>query len=176
MRALSSDDVRASFINATEQELARLELPWWFDATLWDSLDYLGWTDPHLPERGYLVADTPWGLSGVVLRLPVHHARGRRALCNLCYTQHRGDGAVLMVARRAGKAGLNHNTVGTSICSDLACSLYLRGLRRSTGGGRLPETLDPDARIRRLRDNVAFFLARVAGPQPMAEAPNQTFD
>ena len=51
-----------------------------------------------------------------------------------------------MVARRAGRAGLNHNTVGTYICADLACSLYLRGLRRAVGGGRMPETLDEDAR------------------------------
>ncbi len=66
-----------------------------------------------------------------------------------------------MVARRAGKAGLNHNTVGTYICTDLACSLYLRGLRRAVGGGMMPETMDPDARIRRLQDNVEDFLGRV---------------
>ncbi|MFT3876235.1 MAG: FBP domain-containing protein [Propioniciclava sp.] len=168
MRALSPDEVRTSFINATEPELARLELPWWFDATLWDSLDYLGWTDPQLPDRGYLVAETGWGLAGVTLRLPSVRPRGRHALCNLCCTQHRGEGAVLMVARRAGKAGLDHNTVGTYICADLACSLYLRGLRRATGGGRLPETLDPDARTRRLRHNVEVFLSRVAGPPSAA--------
>lgn len=161
MKALTPDAVRGSFINATVPELERLELPWWFDATLWDSLDYLGWTDPALPERGYLVADTSFGLTGVVLRLPKNRPHGRRALCNLCWTQHRGQGALLMVARRAGKAGLNHNTVGTYICADLACSLYLRGLRRSVGGGMMPETLDPQARIERLRENIEDFLARV---------------
>lgn len=161
MRTLSEEEVRGSFVNATDAELARLELPWWFDATLWDSLDYLGWTDPSLPERGYLVAETSAGLVGVVLRLPKNRPHGRRALCNLCWTQHRGQGALLMVARRAGKAGLNHNTVGTYVCADLACSLYLRGLRRSFGGGMMPETLEPDARIRRLQDNVDDFLARV---------------
>ena len=51
--------------------------------------------------------------------------------------------------------------VGTYICADLACSLYLRGLRRSVGGGRMPETLDQDARIHRLGENVEDFLARV---------------
>lgn len=161
MRALTEDAVRGSFVNATDPEIERIDLPWWFDATLWDSLDYLGWTDPSLPDRGYLVSETSFGLVGAILRLPRNRPRGRRALCNLCFTQHRDHGALLMVARRAGKAGLNHNTVGTYICADLACSLYLRGLRRSVGGGMMPETLDPEARIRRLQNNVEDFLARV---------------
>lgn len=162
MHTLTEQAVRDSFVNATDAELERLDLPWWFGATLWESLDYLGWTDPSLPERGYLVSPTSFGLVGVVLRLPKARPHGRRALCNLCWTQHPGEGALLMVARRAGKAGLNHNTVGTYICADLACSLYLRGLRRAEGGGMLPETLDPSDRIRRLHDNVEDFLARVA--------------
>lgn len=161
MRALTESEVRESFVNATPAEMDRLELPWWFGATLWDSLDYLGWVDPALPERGYLVADTSFGVVGAILRLPKNRPQGRRALCNLCYTQHRSQGALLMVARRAGKAGLNHNTVGTYICTDLACSLCLRGLRRAVGGGMMPETMDPDARIRRLQDNVEDFLGRV---------------
>ena len=161
MRALTEAEVRDSFVNATEAELERLEPPWWFGATLWESLDYFGWVDPALPERGYLVSETSFGVVGVILRLPKNRPHGRGALCNLCWTQHPGQGALLMVARRAGKAGLNHNTVGTYICADLACSLYLRGLRRSVGGGRMPETLDQDARIHRLGENVEDFLARV---------------
>lgn len=161
VRTLSEREIRACFVNATDAELQRLELPWWFGATLWDSLDYLGWTDPSAPHRGYLVADTSFGLTGVVLRLPGARPSGRRALCSLCWTQHPGQGALLMVARRAGHAGRNHNAVGTSICADLACSLYVRGLRRSIGGGALPETLDPHARIRRLGENVEDFLGRV---------------
>ena len=35
-----------------------------------------------------------------------------------------------MVARRSGPRGRNLDTVGTYMCADLACSLYLRGLRR----------------------------------------------
>ena len=45
-----------------------------------------------------------------------------------------------------------------------------RGLRRAIGGGRMPETLDEDARVRRLRDNVEDFLARVVdsdAPRPV---------
>lgn len=162
MRALTEDEIRASFVNVTDDEARRLTMPWGLGAALWDSLDYLGWIDPAMPERGHLVADTSFGLVGILLRLPKGRPLGaRRALCNLCWTQHPGTGAILMVARRAGRAGLNHNTVGTYICADLACSLYVRGLRRALGGGRMPETLDETARITRLRDNVEDFLGRV---------------
>ncbi|MFV0451949.1 MAG: FBP domain-containing protein [Propioniciclava sp.] len=161
MRALTRDQVLGSFVNATDAEQDRLVLPWWIDATLWDSLDYLGWADPADARRSYLVADTSFGLIGIVLRLPTGGPGQRRTLCNLCCTQHRRQGALLMVARRSGRAGRNHNTVGTTICADLACSLYVRGLRRSDGGGALPETLDPGGRVARLQRNLEDFLGRV---------------
>ena len=66
-----------------------------------------------------------------------------------------------MVARRAGKAGLNHNTVGTYSCADLACSLYVRGLRRSLGGGAMPETITVGVRVQRLQDNLEDFLGSI---------------
>lgn len=162
MRPLTEPEVRDSFVNALPAELDRLALPWWFDAALWDSLDYLGWVDPALPERAYLVVAGHDRPTGVVLRLPKNRPQGHRALCNLCWTQHKSQGAVLMVARRAGDAGLNHNTIGTYVCADLACSAYVRGLQRSFGGGFLPETLDPDLRIARLQENVASFVGRIA--------------
>ena len=37
--ARTEDGVRGSFVNATDAELERLDVPWWFDATLWDSID-----------------------------------------------------------------------------------------------------------------------------------------
>jgi len=162
MRALGEDEFRGSFVNLAADQVERTPLPFGLPAMLWDALDYLGWVDPGAPEHGYLVADTSFGLVGIGLRLPRGHpAHARRTLCNLCLTQHPASGAVLMVAPRAGRAGLHHNTVGTTICADLACSLYLRGLRRTSGGGSLPETLDLDARVRRLHDNVEDFLGRV---------------
>ena len=157
MRALTADEVRGSFVNATEPELERLELPWWFDATLWDTLDYLGWVDPATPERGHLVAETSFGVVGVMLRLPKNRPRGRRALCNLCWTQHPGQGALLMVARRAGRAGLNHNTVGTYICADLACSLYARDLKQPARV-QPAETLSIEEKVARLQRNLTTFV------------------
>lgn len=173
MRPLTEDEIRASFINHHAPD--RIPMPWWIDATLWDTLDYLGWVDPASPTNAYLVAeshpssapvsedDGPRDLVGVALRLPKSRPlRGRRGLCNLCRTQHRGADAVMMVAPRAGEAGRNCNTVGTYICADLACSLYVRRLRRAVGGGFMPETLDVERRVSRLRRNLGSFIERVA--------------
>jgi hypothetical protein len=43
----------------------------------------------------------------------------RRSMCSMCVTTHTG-GVSLMVAPKAGKAGLQGNSVGACICSDLA--------------------------------------------------------
>ena len=76
--------------------------------------------------------------------------------CNLCHTGHPAEGVSLFVAPRTGAAGKNGNTVGTYICADLACSLYIRGLRPST----LPqgETLSVEARVQRLKGRLAAFV------------------
>ena len=65
-----------------------------------------------------------------------------------------------MVAPRAGKAGQQGHTVGTTICSDLACSLYVRG-KRDTGTPGMHETLSVEQRIDRLVGNLETFVARV---------------
>ncbi|WP_278260077.1 FBP domain-containing protein [Nocardioides convexus] len=61
---------------------------------------------------------------------------------------------------RAGKAGQNGDSVGTYICADLQCSLYVRG-RRKPDTERLPESLSVEQRIERLETNLAAFLGRV---------------
>ncbi len=165
MRPLSPDEIYGSFINLPER--VEVHLPWWLDVAGWDHLDYLGWVDPAAPERAYLVTEFGSDAVGVHLRVPKGRPlRGRRGLCNLCRTQQPSANAVLMVAPRAGEAGRNHNTVGIYLCADLACSLYVRRLRRATGGGYMPETLDADRRIARLRANLAAFIERVAEPMP----------
>ena len=50
----------------------------------------------------------------------------KTVMCALCRSTHSGGGVALFVARRAGAAGRNDNTVGTYICADLACSMYAR--------------------------------------------------
>ena len=65
-----------------------------------------------------------------------------------------------MVAPRAGKSGQRGNSVGTYICSDLACSLYVRG-KRDTGTARMHETLSTEQRADRLRENLGAFVVRI---------------
>ena len=69
-------------------------------------------------------------------------------------------GVSLMVAPRAGKAGKQGHSVGTNICADLACSLYLRG-KLQTGTPGMHETLTVDQRVERLVGNLESFIARV---------------
>lgn len=164
MRPLTHDEIRGSFVNLPG-EASEVGLPWWLDVAGWEHLDYLGWIDPAAPERAYLVTEFGAEPVGVMMRLPKGRPiRGRRGLCNLCRTQQPATNTVMMVAPRAGAAGRNHNTVGTYICADLACSLYVRRLRRATGGGYMPETLDADRRVARLRANLAAFVQRVVEP------------
>jgi hypothetical protein len=160
MSPLTEPEVRASFVNCSKGEARRLHVPRDLSDRRWEDLDFLGWRDPQSPARAYLVAERDGGLVGVVLRAP--EARGgqvRRSMCSLCLTLHSG-GVSLMVAPRAGKAGQQGHSVGTYVCADLACSLYVRG-KRDTGTPRMHETLTLDERVARLRGNLAGFVARV---------------
>ena len=160
MECLTEARIRASFVNCTKGEARRLNVPKDLATRPWDDLDYLGWRDPQSTTRGYLVAEVDGALTGVVLRAPensVGHAR--RSLCSLCLTVHSG-GVALMVAPRAGRSGQRGNSVGTYICSDLACSLYVRG-KRETGTTGMHETLTAEQRADRLRHNLGAFVVRV---------------
>lgn len=54
------------------------------------------------------------------------------------------------------------NTVGTYICADLACPLYVRGKRLpKLRAGRYEESLTLDERLARMSDNLNAFAARV---------------
>jgi hypothetical protein len=80
-------------------------------------------------------------------------------LCDLCNTAHHVTDVALFAARRAGSAGREGNTVGMYICADLACSLYLRGLRELD----VPqgETAPPEVRAERLNSRLEGFVNRV---------------
>lgn len=159
---LTEPQIRSSFVNLTKGEAKRLRIPREVLDRPWDDLDYLGWRDPQSTARGYLVAPVDGALRGVALRAPDSTpGAARKNLCSLCLTQHTGGGVVLMVAPRAGKAGQQGNSVGTYICADLACSLYVRG-KRDTGTPRMHETLTVEQKAERLRGNVETFVARVA--------------
>lgn len=161
MEPLTEQQIRSAFVNCTKGEAKRMAVPRDLAARPWESLDYFGWRDPQAPARGYLVARHGDGLRGVVLRAPTAGvgAARRRSICSLCVTARSG-GVSLMVAPRAGRAGQRGHSVGTYMCSDLQCSLYLRG-KLSTGSVGMHETLTVEEKVTRLHDNLGAFLSRV---------------
>ncbi|MCY7402800.1 MAG: FBP domain-containing protein [Nocardioides sp.] len=160
MDPLTEPQIRSSFVNCTQGEAKRLKIPQALPGQPWEHLDYFGWRDPQSTARGYLVADLDGTLTGIMLRAPDSTAgHARKSLCTLCLTAHSG-GVSLMVAPRAGKSGQRGNSVGTYICADLACSLYIRG-KRETGTAVMHETLTLDQRIERLLGNLGDFVRRV---------------
>jgi hypothetical protein len=164
MRPITESGIRGSFVNCSKGEAKRLGVPRGLDEQPWDDLDFLGWRDPGAPERGYLIAERDdGGLVGIALRAAPAAARGftARSMCSLCLTTHTSGGVALMTARRTGEAGRLGNTVGQYLCTDLACSLYIRGRKQPVMGADFEETLSVDERAARARANVAAFIGKV---------------
>lgn len=163
MEPLTEQEIRAAFVNCTKGEAKRLSVPRDLADRPWDDLDYLGWRDPQAPDRAYLVTEWDDGRArAVALRSSGPRVgQTRRSMCSMCLTTHSG-GVSLMVAPKAGRAGQQGNSVGAYICSDLACSLYVRGLRDAGMGARLHETITLEEKIRRTMANVAAFVAKVS--------------
>ncbi|WP_034087181.1 FBP domain-containing protein [Streptacidiphilus albus] len=161
MNPLTEPEIRAAFVNCTMGEAKRLSVPRDLADRPWPDLDFLGWRDPQAPDRAYLVTELDGRPTGLALRCPSAASwQTRRSLCSMCLTAHTG-GVSLMVAPKAGKAGRQGNSVGAYICSDLACSLYVRGAKDAGVGARLPESLTLEEKVRRTVANVAAFIGKV---------------
>lgn len=159
---MTEADVRASFVNLTQGAVKRMNVPRDLTERPWPDLDFLGWRDPQSPARGHLVVPASDDrLVGVALRASAGSAgRVRKNMCSLCMTVHPGGGVALLVAPRAGKAGQQGHSVGTYICADLQCSLYVRR-KLTPGTPMMHETLSLDERIARLSANLDAFVGRV---------------
>jgi hypothetical protein len=166
MEPLEEKDIRACFVNCSKSEAKRISLPRPLSGVPWADLDFLGWRDPSAPERGYIVAEHDGWLTGVTLRAPqgVHRSFTKTTVCTLCITAHPGTGVRLLTAPRAGAAGRHANSVGTYMCADLACSLYVRGKKTTGLGTRYEQSLPLQAKIDRTQVNLASFLIRVLAP------------
>ncbi|WP_409467698.1 FBP domain-containing protein [Streptomyces sp. HC307] len=162
MRSLTEQDIRTSFINCSKGEAKRLAVPRDLGERPWDDLDFLGWRDPGAPDRSYLVAEREGRLVGVTLRFPPPQ-RGylHRSMCSLCLTTHPRGGVSLMTARKAGAAGREGNSVGVYMCTDLACSLYVRGKKVPESGARFEESLTLEEQVARTTDNLSAFLDKL---------------
>ncbi|MYS20695.1 FBP C-terminal treble-clef zinc-finger [Streptomyces sp. DvalAA-14] len=166
MDPLVEQQIRASFVNCSKGEARRVNLPRDLSELPWPDLDFLGWRDPGAPDRAYLVNPGDDGeLVGVTLRIAGRTRRDlmRSSLCSICVTSHSGGGVDLLAAPLAGPAGRQGNTVATYMCADLACSLYMRGKKKSALAQRIEESLTLDEQVARTRRNLNAFLAKVTG-------------
>ncbi|WP_406293864.1 FBP domain-containing protein [Embleya sp. NBC_00888] len=162
MNPLTEQAIRTSFVNCSKGAAQRLPVPRDLAERPWAELDFLGWGDPGAPDRTYLVTEYRDAPVGVTLRFPAQR-RGylHRSMCSLCLTTHPGGGVSLMTARKTGRAGRDGNSVGVYICTDLACSLYVRGLKAPAPGGRFEESLTLDEQVERTRGNLFAFLDKI---------------
>lgn len=162
MRALTEQDIRGSFVNCSKGEAKRLTVPRDLGERAWDDLDFLGWRDPGAPDRSYLVTEREDRLVGVAMRFqPAQRGFLHRSMCSLCLSTHPRGGVALMTARKAGPAGREGNSVGAYMCTDLACSLYLRGKKVPESGGRFEESLTVEEQIARTRGHLFAFLDKL---------------
>ena len=127
MRPLTEDDVRASFVNATDDELRLLALPSDFVLTDWDHLDFLAWRDPRTRGRGYVIVETgdqPHRHRAACRR---GHRRARVRRCAISATRCSPPIRCRCSPRaRSGSAGAHGDSVGTYICADLSCHETVR--------------------------------------------------
>ncbi|MQY16007.1 hypothetical protein SRB5_61990 [Streptomyces sp. RB5] len=161
MHPLTEPEIRASFINVSKGEAKRLAVPRDLSDLPWDDLDFLGWRDPGAPDRSYLVAHHEGALTGIAFRFPrIQRGFLQRNMCTLCLTTHPGNGVSLLTARKVGKSGRDGNSAGLHLCTDLACSLYLRG-KKTVGPDRPEETLTLDEKVDRLTARLAEFVTKL---------------
>ncbi|MEL4506033.1 FBP domain-containing protein [Luteococcus sp. H138] len=160
MLALTPDQIRSGFVNCTKGEAKRHMVPGTLDAVDWENLDFFGWRDPGSELIGGMALWRGDDVISIALRATQRPLSAKQSMCSLCYTFHSSGDVVLMGAKRAGARGRDGNTVGASMCADLACSLYARKLKQPRRV-QPQETLDVDARIARLRLNLDKFVARV---------------
>ncbi len=128
MKQLNPQQIRESFVNASQGEIERIPLPGLHE-TIWADREYLGWRDPQAHQRGYLVHWSGDVTIGIVLRASEFSLRpGISAMCSLCRITQPSDQVTLFSAPRAGQAGRDGNTIGSYICDDLGCSHMIRVL------------------------------------------------
>jgi treble-clef zinc-finger protein len=167
MEPISEAEIRRSFLNCSKGEATRVKLPADFAGTPWADLDFYGWIDPGAPLRAAIAVPGPTGLRSLLLRRAdrggASGGAARSSMCQVCLTSHASGGVSLFTAARAGASGRKGNSLGEYLCSDLACSLYLRGKRQPRARlVKFEETLSVDEKIERAMTKLDGFVARVA--------------
>ena len=161
MLALSAPTIQSSFVNASKKEVSDLTLPTWLDRIAWADLDYLGWRDPKIGRRAYVVvpgADD--GVTGILLKQAETSPRSR-AQCSWCRDIKLPNDVVFYSARKAGPSGRSGDTVGTLVCQDFQCSENVRRMPPLAYTGFDLEAARAE-RIDALRLHSAGFVAAVS--------------
>jgi len=159
MRPIDERTLRASFINASRKEVSDLTLPAGFADLDFDRLDYLGWVDPKLPRRSYVVAWVDDVATGVILQRAEQRVIAR-AQCSWCEDVTLRNDVQLYAARKAGPAGRKGDTIGTLVCTEFGCSKNVRVLPPLAYDGYDRE-LGRELRILKLQEHVSAFIAAV---------------
>lgn len=158
MLTLTEAQLRASFVNTSQRERAAIAMPD-LDALDWDAIDYLGWRDRKLPTVGYVVTVVDDRPVGIMLRQADGGVRARPQ-CSWCEDVHLPNEVVFFIAKRAGKAGRDGNTLGTLVCAGFECSANVRRRPPLAYVGFDVEAARQQ-RIDVLRDRVMTFARRV---------------
>ncbi|MGW9113238.1 FBP domain-containing protein [Microbacterium sp. NPDC055683] len=156
MTPFTERDIRASFANASRKEAADLALPAGFAEIDFSRRDFLGWADPRLPKRAYVVADLDGRPVGVLLR-QADQRLSARSQCAWCDDITLAHDVQFFAARKAGAAGRKGDVIGTLVCADFACSQNVRKLPPLAYEGYDREAAR-EARIERLRAHVRAFV------------------
>ena len=162
MQAVTEAEIRTCFVNCSKGEAKRLNLPRGWPDWPWEDVDFLGWPDPAGSGRAYLVIPQEDELVGVALRHEPNSSR-KSQMCAICLTTHSRGGVLLMTAAKTGDAGRRGSSIGTYMCADLGCSLYVRGKKQPALGLQYREDLSTADKIDRLRGNLAAFVTALAG-------------
>ena len=162
MQPLSEKTIRASFVNASRQEAKKLSLPENFTELNWENLEYLGWRDPKMPQRGYLLYTDAEGRTRGLLLKAVSGGKkpGSTAMCEMCKDVNLPVPVGMFSAKRSGQSGRDGNTLGTLLCSNFECSANVR-----IAPPKDPINPDPQVVVERrkveLDQHVAAFMNRV---------------
>jgi hypothetical protein len=161
MKPLTENEIRSSFVNASRREAKQASLPTDLErlGERWDRLDYLGWVDRSNPQRAYAVVPVDDEPVGFLLRAS---ERTRRAstMCAWCEDVFATTDVTLFVAKRAGAAGREGNSLGTLVHADFSCSAHVRRLPNGMEGGLDPHVL-VQRRVEELRTRSSAFARRV---------------
>lgn len=163
MRALTADEIRLGFVNLEPDEALRVPMPGLHEV-LWEDRELLGWRDPSLAGRGYVVFEDAGEVVAIALRRADTGAqRAVPAMCTLCRSTQPISQVALFSAPRAGRRGREGATVGTYICDDLDCPHKIRMLPSTSPHALVPGDLLA-ARSAGLAERVRGFASAVMQP------------